>query len=136
MLDLNFLKNFDVVFNSSLFNIIILFSSIFVEYSIVWSLFNIIITIINVIAITIVGLLNLKSSFDAILDIYINIIIIPPINVINRIYPNQEVFIIIDVFKHINIVCIISIVPIDKGWFIDGVIIEFIIIIIILNLIQ
>lgn len=136
LFDLNFLKNFEVDLISSFLKSINLFSVNFTRVSMELSLFIIINIIVIINLVNILNLLNLNISFDAILDIYINITIIPPISVINKIYPNHDVFITIDVFMHIIIVWIISNIPIDKGCFIMGVIIEFLIIIIILNLIQ
>jgi hypothetical protein len=43
---------------------------------------------------------------------------IPPMNTINRIYWNQNLWCIKPPIRHINIICISSIIPIERGRFI------------------
>lgn len=67
-------------------------------------------------------------SLDAILLIYMNNTIIPPIIIKNVIMGNQAVVIILFIKRVVYIVCINRIVPIDIGVFIIGSIIDKIII--------
>jgi len=60
-------------------------------------------------------ILGLNFSFDAILAMYINIIIIPPIKVINKIYLNHEFLDCCIIIIHEVTVCIISIDPKEIG---------------------
>lgn len=79
------LKIFIVDNCSSWFNKNNLFSMNLFHVSKHWSLISIKFIIIIIMNIIIIFFLYLNFSFDAILDIYINIIIIPPIIVINKI---------------------------------------------------
>lgn len=61
---------------------------------------------------------NLNISFEAIDVIYINKINIPPRKIKNKEYENQNVFVRIPVNSANIIVCVISKIPIERGWFI------------------
>lgn len=64
---------------------------------------------------------------------YMNIIIIPPIIVINNTYENHEFVDVFIILIEIIIVCVINIDPIAMGCFIMGVSIAFIMIILVIQ---
>lgn len=57
-------------------------------------------------------------SFDANLVMYMNRTSIPPRNTRNKMYGNQNFWFIIPLIVHVNIVCIIVIIPMAIGCFI------------------
>jgi len=77
----------------------------------------------------------LNFSFEAILVIYMNKINIPPTIIRNRMYENHIFWFMFPVISLTVMVCISSINPIDRGWFIIVniiVIIRFAVIIIVI----
>ena len=57
-------------------------------------------------------------SFEARLVIYINSTSIPPIMIMKRIYENQNLLYIVPLIKRTIVVCIRSMSPIARGYFI------------------